>query len=247
LPGAATAIGLVAALVLIIQAASADIASIHSQLNITDELLRQKLAQRQELTENIAELEKEIAKAQTSRDNFTLALATLERQTREVNGNLEVVLSNLPPTVSLGSISQSEGTLTIRGRASREEEILSYLKKLDASGRFSQINIAGLRSEGGETDFTLTLGSREEPDGEVSGSLGVVISSLPSAVSLESITQSDGTLTINGWAPGEEEVLSYLKNLDASGKFSEITITSLKRIEGKGMDFTLTLSRGGES
>jgi Tfp pilus assembly protein PilN len=93
-------------------------------------------------------------------------------------------------------------------------------------------------------DFTLALGSLEEQDDGDNGNLGVIVSGLPSTVSLSSVSQADGILTINGGAPSEKEVLSYLRNLDASVKFSEITITSMRRIEGKGMEFTLVLRAG---
>ena len=96
-------------------------------------------------------------------------------------------------------------------------------------------------------DFTLTLISLKAQGSEVDGNLGVVISSLPSNVSLSSINHDDNILTIDGWSPSEREVLSYLGKLDASGKFTEITISRMTRIEGEGMDFTLMLRVGGQS
>ncbi|GAI31129.1 unnamed protein product, partial [marine sediment metagenome] len=60
-----------------------------------------------------------------------------------------------------------------------------------------------------------------------------------------SVSYTNNTLTINGRSADEGEVLSYLQDLEASGKFSEITITSMSRIEDEGMDFVLVL-RGEE-
>jgi len=246
LPSVAIAIGLLALLLLRVQSASADITSMGGRLDITNQLLQQRLLQRQELMENIAELEKKIAEAEASRDNFTLALESLEKQNNGVNGNLEIAVNSLPSTISLGSISQADSILTINGRSPSEEEVLSYLRNLDASGRFSEITLTSIkRIEGEGMDFTLALGSLEEQNDGVNGNLGVTISSLPGAISLDSISQADTILTINGRSPSEEEILSYVRNLDASGKFSEITITSMKRIEGEGMDFTLVLRVGG--
>jgi len=247
LPSAAMAIGLLVSLVMLIQGASADIASTRGQLNATNQLLQQKLSQRQELAQSITGLQKKIAEAEVSCDNFTLALDSLARRSNGVNGNLQAAVISLPGTISLNSINQDDIILTVSGRSPSEEEVLSYLRNLDDSGNFSEITIPSMtKIEGEGMDFTLALGSLEDQDEGVNGNSGVTISSLPVAVSLGSINQSESIVTIDGWAPSEKEVLSYVRNLDTSGKFSEITITSLRRIEGEGMDFTLVLRVGGQ-
>jgi len=151
LTGAAVAIGLLVFLVMSIQSASADITSMRSQLGPTNQLLQQKLSQRQELMENIAE-------AQASLDNFTTVLDSLDQQNNGVNGSLEVTVNNLPSTISLSSISHTNSILTINGRSPSEKEVLSYLRKLDASDRFAEITITSMRKiEGKGMDFTLVL------------------------------------------------------------------------------------------
>ena len=248
LPSAVVAIGLIAFLVMLIQSASADIALMRSQLDTTTQLLQHRLVQRQELAEKIAEMEEKITEAETSRDNFTLALANIEDQNYQVNGNLQVVMDGLPNDISLTGINQYDSIATIDGRSPSEREVLSYLRELDASGKFAEITISRLtKVEDEGMDFTLTLISLKAQDSEVDGNLGVVISSLPSNVSLSSINHDDNILTIDGWSPSEREVLSYLGKLDASGKFAEITISRMTRIEGEGMDFTLMLRVGGQS
>ncbi len=72
----------------------------------------------------------------------------------------------------------------------------------------------------------------------------VAVKHLPDTVNLTGMSYINGTLTLTGTAPDEEEALSYLETLEASGKFAEITITSLRRTEGEGMDFTLVLRVG---
>ncbi len=144
-------------------------------------------------------------------------------------------------------MNQGDIILTVSGRSPGEAEVLSYLRNLDDSGNFSEITIPSLeRSDGEGIDFTLAMGSLEDRDEGVNGNSGITISSLPGNVSLSSINQSESIVTVNGWAPSEKDVLSYVSNLDASGKFSEITITSMKRIEGEGMEFTLVLKVGGQ-
>jgi len=151
LPGVAVAIGLLVLLVILIQSTSADITSMRSQLDTTNQLLQQKLSQRQELMENITE-------AEAARDNFTTVLDSLDKQSNGVNGDLEVTVNSLPSTISLSNISQANSILTINGRSPSEKEVLSYLRKLDASDRFAEITIASMRKiEGKGMDFTLAL------------------------------------------------------------------------------------------
>ena len=246
-PGAVIAIGLLFFVAMLIQNSSADIASMRGQLNTTSQLIQQKVAQRQELMGNIAGLEKKIAEAEASSGNFTVALGSLDRQDNMVNGDLEIMINTLPDTLSLTSISHADSILTINGRAPGEVEVLSYLRSLDTSGRFSEITFTGTtRTEGGGIDFTAALRSLDRQNNGDNGNLAVILSSLPSTLILSSISHDNGMLTIDGRAPGEVEVLSYLRSLDASGRFSEITLTNMKRIEGEGVDFTVALRTGGQ-
>ena len=89
-------------------------------------------------------------------------MASLEKQTDGVNGNLEVTVNSLPDSISLTSISHTSSILTLRGRAPSEDEVLSYLRELEESGRFSDITITSMRRvEGASMDFTLVLGVGE--------------------------------------------------------------------------------------
>ncbi len=243
LPGAAIAIGVLVVLVMLIQSTSADIASTRVQFNTTDQLLRQKLSQRQELSKNIAELEKKVTKVEASYHNFTAALGNLEQQSARINQDLEVTLNSLSSSIRLSSISHADNILTINGRALNERMVSSYLKKLDTSGRFSEITITSMsRIEGEGMDFTL-LPNLQTPSNGVS-SMRVVLDSLPGRIRLNSISSANSIVTITGTSPDEDEILSYLRDLEASGRFPEVTISSLTRIEDGGMDFSLVLKTG---
>ena len=162
LPSAVIAIGLLFFLVVLIQNTSADIASIQGQLNTTEQLLQQRLTQRQILTGKITELGEKITEAEASGGNFAAAMANLERQSNGVSGNLEVAVNSLPDTIKVSSISQTSPTLTVKGKAPSEKEILSYHRELDASGRFSEITITSLKRISDErTDFSLVLRAGE--------------------------------------------------------------------------------------
>lgn len=244
LSGAAVAAGLLVFLVLLVQNTSADIASIRSQLNTTDVLLQLKVAQRQKLTGNIAELEKKIAELETPRDSITAALGGLEKQSAGINRDLEVTILSLPGTMSLSSIGHITSILAISGRAQSERDILLYLQKLDASGRFGDITITDMtkvKDEG--INFTLLLTLQAQSIG--ASSMEIALGSLPTTISLTGVDSAEGRLIISGRSPGKDEIFSYLRALEASGKFSEITISNMKRTEDGEMDFSLIL-KGGE-
>jgi Tfp pilus assembly protein PilN len=161
-PTAVIAICFVLLLGLLIQNTSSDIAKLHSQLNATNLLLQQKLAQKQKLTDTLADMENKIKQTKTSGGNFAAAVANLEKQSNGLNGDLEVLMNSLPATVSLATVSHSSHTCTMKGRAPDEEEILSYLRELDASGRFSDITINNMRRAPDESiDFTVVLRTGE--------------------------------------------------------------------------------------
>ena len=161
-PGAVVAIGLLLFLAFITQSTFTDIAETRTQLNATNQLLQQKMAQKQIYADAIAELQKEITSAEASGGNFALAVSSLETQSEAVNGNLIVTVNSLPETVSLTSINQNRETLTISGRAPSETDALSYLRELEESERFSSITITNLRKTvAGYTDFNVILGGGE--------------------------------------------------------------------------------------
>jgi Tfp pilus assembly protein PilN len=96
-------------------------------------------------------------------------------------------------------------------------------------------------AEAPNDSFIRALGSLEKQSNIINGDLEVTVNSLPSQISLSSINYDNSVLTIQGRAPSEQGILSYLENLDTSGRFWEMTVTNMRRIEGEGMDFTLIL------
>jgi len=140
----AVAAGLVP-LWMLIQSGSANSTSIRDQLDFTNQLLTEKQSAMQELKDNIAELEAKLAEAEASRDNFTAALSSLDRQGKEVNHNLEEVVGALPDTVILKNINHDESVLTVIGTSPSETEVLQYAQSLDDSGRFAGVIIASMK------------------------------------------------------------------------------------------------------
>jgi len=79
--------------------------------------------------------------------------------------------------------------------------------------------------------------------GIVNGDLKSVIadSNLPGSVDLGSINHDGTVLNVNGMSPNETEVLEYANALNNTGRFAQVTVTSIEKTEG-GMSFSLTLS-----
>ena len=248
LPGAVIAVGLLAFMWMLTQSASTNIESMRAELTRTEVTIQRIQSQQQKLSKDVDELQKKIIGVETSRDSFTTALGSLEKQTARINGDLEVTMESLPYAISLSSISHANSILTVSGQALNAKRVLSYLLRLDRSGRFGDIaitnmtsaNMTGITSEG--MDFTL-LPSLQPPAKWVS-SIEAAIDGLPTTIRVTSITSIGGTLTINGWTPLEDVVLLYLKDLEATGKFLEINITSMTRVEDGGMDFSIVLKLG---
>ncbi|HEY51694.1 MAG TPA: pilus assembly protein PilM [Dehalococcoidia bacterium] len=80
---------------------------------------------------------------------------------------------------------------------------------------------------------------------QMNGDLAVTINTLPDTVNLIKISHANSVLTLTGTATSEEEVLSYLSELDASERFSSIKITSMSRISGQSVEFNAVLNAGG--
>ncbi len=63
------------------------------------------------------------------------------------------------------------------------------------------------------------------------GDLLVTTASLLSSINLTSVTHSTAQLTISGKAPNEDDILAYARALDNSGRFTEITVASIRRVD----------------
>lgn len=158
LPGAVAIIGLVVPFSLLIQGASADSALIRGKLDTANQQLKQRLAQKQELTDSIAKLKKTIADTETATSGFATALKSLERASGGASGDMDAAVRNLSGAMMVTHLGLASNVLTISGRAPAETDVLGYVKRLNATGRFPEITVAGVKKiEGKGVDFTLIL------------------------------------------------------------------------------------------
>ena len=79
--------------------------------------------------------------------------------------------------------------------------------------------------------FINALDSIEKQGAVINGDLLATVNNLVSGIELSSIGHSGKELSINGRSPSEVEILDYARNLDDSGRFSEVTVESIKRVE----------------
>jgi type IV pilus assembly protein PilM len=112
------------------------------------------------------------------------------------------------------------------------------------SGTIAQLQSQITEAETSGGNFAGALENLESASNQVNGDLEVTISCLSDTISLSSISYAGTALTIKGQAPSEDDILSYVGELEASEWFSRITITSIRRTSGQSMDFSLSLIEG---
>ena len=163
----------------------------------------------------------------------------MELQSLGLNRDIEVTMENVPSSISLSGISHESGVLTISGIAPGEKTVLTYYSNLVNTGRFTDIETDLDNREDGAMEFTLR-GSLLAYTDWVS-SMDVILGNLPSSITLNTAATTEGALTLTGNSPDEDRLLTYLEKLDESGKFNEIVINEIIRIEDGSMNFELIL------
>lgn len=153
IPGGIAVVCLVIPMVMMIQSTSSNISARESQLNMINQLINQKTMQRLELIKGVTQLQDEVTTAKKAYDNFNLALNTLTTSQGYVRGDLDLVLSNLTPSITLKTISESEGAITLTGTAPNKDDIatyaeviLQYARTLDTSNKYSQAIVSSLQT-----------------------------------------------------------------------------------------------------
>jgi hypothetical protein len=170
IPGGAAVTALVVPMLLLMQSTTANMDAMQAQLEITNQLANQRIAQKQELNGVIIDLKKKAAAAKLAYDDLELSLNALKTGQEMVNGDLSLLLSILPPTVMLTGINESIDRLTIEGQSISEADILKYARDLDLSGRYAETVISSIGVSpssnqagvgAGNISFTLTLTGKE--------------------------------------------------------------------------------------
>ncbi len=169
-PMTAAACGLILLMAVTIQNASASLDNTRVQLDSTNLVLAKKQAEKQELTKEIAAAQQQLATIEASRQGFTTILENLTGNGVLMNNDLNATVDNVIPDLDLASIGHTGKSVSIKGQAASEQEVMDYVRKLTATGRFSELTISNLNrieptseNESGYMDFYLTLKVKETP------------------------------------------------------------------------------------
>ena len=89
--------------------------------------------------------------------------------------------------------------------------------------------------------FTTALQTLYNQRDEFNLGLEIATSYLPSGVSISSISYDGSELSLEVQSSSEDSVLQYARNLRANGTFSEVSISTMRRLDDEGMTFNLVL------
>ncbi|MBI2934350.1 MAG: pilus assembly protein PilM [Chloroflexi bacterium] len=150
---------------IVLQGATANIESMRSQLAGANRLIVQRQVEEQKLKKDVAALEKRAATAEGAYGGMVAAIRTMRVASNTLNGNFIALMENLYKDVRITNINYGKGTISVKGRLPREEDVLQYARKLEATDRFAEVIIASLtrvddKGSGDRVEFTFLLKER---------------------------------------------------------------------------------------
>lgn len=76
---------------------------------------------------------------------------------QELSKDVSVAVLDLPPGVSLGTVTGGDGQITLTGQALNSVDVFEYARALERSGRFSEARIVSLGTASGEAEGSATM------------------------------------------------------------------------------------------
>lgn len=95
--------------------------------------------------------------------------------------------------------------------------------------------------------FTTMLNNIDSSQERINEDLKIITGNLPDKTTLSAINHTLDKMTLQGRAQNEMEVLDYARKLEASGRFPEITVATIKPVDSAGADFVLVLKTKGKT
>lgn len=190
--------------------------------------------------------------------NVGLALKELRKETSSRLPNVNTLpVSYQPIPFSLGRVVALPGAavaigfivilaLNIQGAAASIDSVNEQLdatnfilKQRQTQKKELTDGIAALEKKVADAEaarkvFTAILDSLNNQGDKINGDFQETVKNVVSGLNLRTISHSGQDLNIRGWAPSEVEVLEYAGNLDASGRFSEVTVATITRVDDAG-------------
>ena len=105
------------------------------------------------------------------------------------------------------------------------EKKQSQMKELTGKITAAEKKLAGLESS--RDLYMKALASINYEGDRINGDLEASVDTLVTDLALSNIGHDGGGLRLQGTAGSEQEVMEYARNLDATGRFSEITISNI--------------------
>jgi type IV pilus assembly protein PilM len=145
IPAAGIAVGIVILLTVMVQNAAADINQAQSQLENTQFILVKKQADKKTLLQNITTMEQTLSGTEQAYTVYSNALKSLSKTGELMNTDIDTTVDNVVPDFYFEALTHNGGQMTITGTADTEQEVLEYVRNLEATGRFSEITIASIK------------------------------------------------------------------------------------------------------
>jgi Tfp pilus assembly protein PilN len=125
-------------------------------------------------------------------------------------------------------------------------------QKKDLRDSITAMELVVTDIENSRDDFVAALTSLNAKGELVNGDLNATVDNIVAGLELHRINHEGDQMLLSGQAPTEQEILQYVRNLQNTGRFSEITITSITRnpsdegIETMSYSLVLKLEGGQE-
>ena len=150
---------------------------------------------------------------------------------------LAMTIQNASATISMSQSQLDASEMQIEKKQAQKKELLDSIEM--TKSKISSIE----NQRDGFIDAYDSIGkSGDQIDNDLLATVDNVVSNLI----LRSISHSGGGIFLQGWAESEQEVLEYVRNLQDTGRFQEIIITSLSRDSSENtssiMNYNLSVS-----
>jgi Tfp pilus assembly protein PilN len=158
LPGIGVGAILLVFLILQVRSATADNSSIKSQISATNQQTLLKEKKEMSLKQELSELAKKVDELEAANEKLSKIYDSFSTQQDMANADLRAITNNVPEKVNLIGVLEGNTLLTVNGWTPDEDALLTYVAKLEITGRFSKTIISSVKkvTEGG-MNFTLIL------------------------------------------------------------------------------------------
>ena len=143
-------IGLIVLITILVLTNRANIETLNSEVTIAETSVTQQRSQ-------INTLKAQISPAEATAEELNSRITDMERQRVTIHEDLDEIVTLAGGKVSLNSVNHKVGQVTLSGVTSNENNIFSYARDLEYSGRFSGVWISSITGSGNSLSFSISL------------------------------------------------------------------------------------------